>query len=1045
MARLATWAGLVAAILVAGCGSKQFDATERPCDSEDDCSDGQVCVEGRCQAPADAGSRPPDIQFAEHDTTPEEDALADAAPPPDEGRPPDIPVCTDACRAPGVKGCIDERTPGLCARGDDGCLFLEPLGPCVGDACMHVTCDPDTGGCLFEPVDCDDESECTADSCDDESGCRNELICDPLACQTCVGRACVSPCNPDYEVCDGAGNCVPSPSCGAPRPIVCGETLPGDTTFAPGAPGHVPRYPACSWLDESGPENAYLFVPTEDAEVHVRLEGLSDDLDLFAVGDGCGGDGCVAASTTRGDGDEELVFAATAGEAVHLLVDAVESRASPYRLVVASCEPLCVPSQSCDTLGRACGPHPDCPLQGCGSCGPGERCDEAGACAYDPCVAMPPAGCCDGEVARSCRIPAGSAVGTPHEDDCAARTMACGYAAESGAFVCGGVDPVPAGVDLACPEDCGPFTPCEGLGRVCGPHPDCSWHSCGDCDAGAACDEAGQCAPCEDEVPCAGIVCGAGRCGVDCGTCDAGHACVSGVCFERLDGSCTTPLPIACSDAEGGHTARGANTLETYATAAPDWRYNQREVVFALGPREHATYVTASLSNLRTDLDLIVLRGTCAEDAAGEVADAPGTRNETLGFFAAADTTVYLVVDGTGPGDAGGPFRLSAFCQPAICTPGEIHCGPEGDVETCADDGLSWDGPSTACAAGCEETAEGAVCRTLCAPGETRCRDDGHLLTCDANAVVWRSTPCAGGCEADGDVRRCVATPFTESEPNDDANDATWVTVPWHTRGTLTSGDEDYVRFDVAEASVLRVETFPSGAGRAVDVRLWLYEVGFTAEDPPDCHLASGCHGYDDDLGWGYYGLIDGVEVPRGTYVVRVAAFGDGAGDYELTIDACASDCGTYACGPNPACSVGCAGCEWGQVCDAGSCGTLCEAVAPRDLTCDAPLTGGETRDDALRPSLLDTFVCGGFYEQRGAEDVYRIVASQAGWYGVTISSLTDDRRLFWMTNACDVSHCLNVARETVRVNLLQGQTTYLVVESDSGDVSPYSLDLNCP
>jgi hypothetical protein len=61
------------------------------------------------------------------------------------------------------EGCVSEADDSLC---DDG------------DVCNGVeVCDVEAEGCVEgEPLDCDDNNACTADSCDPDEGCVNEPI-----------------------------------------------------------------------------------------------------------------------------------------------------------------------------------------------------------------------------------------------------------------------------------------------------------------------------------------------------------------------------------------------------------------------------------------------------------------------------------------------------------------------------------------------------------------------------------------------------------------------------------------------------------------------------------------------------------------------------------------------------------------------------------------------------------------------------------------------------------------------------------------------------
>jgi len=114
---------------------------------------------------------------------------------------------TDACTvdlcSPG--GCVHD--PLSCDDGsactDDtcnsqsGCQYT-PHACDDGNACTGDSCDPATG-CLTAPVSCDDGDPCTDDSCDSQSGCQHT----PHVCND--GNACTA------DSCDPATGCQTSP------------------------------------------------------------------------------------------------------------------------------------------------------------------------------------------------------------------------------------------------------------------------------------------------------------------------------------------------------------------------------------------------------------------------------------------------------------------------------------------------------------------------------------------------------------------------------------------------------------------------------------------------------------------------------------------------------------------------------------------------------------------------------------------------------------------------------------------------------------------
>lgn len=177
------------------------------------CDDGNACTADVCD-PAGGACDNPDIS----------DSCDDAN------------ACTaDSCDP--ALGCVNQDISGSCGDGNgctvDSCV-PDPL--CEGGTLHGLPCDLDdpasscvafggvcVGGCVHEPLSCDDADACTADSCDPASGCLNNPIscddgdfCTADSCDPATG--CV---NVDASACDD-GNICTADSCD-PATGACGN------------------------------------------------------------------------------------------------------------------------------------------------------------------------------------------------------------------------------------------------------------------------------------------------------------------------------------------------------------------------------------------------------------------------------------------------------------------------------------------------------------------------------------------------------------------------------------------------------------------------------------------------------------------------------------------------------------------------------------------------------------------------------------------------------------------------------------------------------
>jgi hypothetical protein len=149
------------------------------------CDDGNVCTTDACDGAGGCGFTNNTLECDDGNACTVSDrcsgGVCQGMPACDDGN-----VCTvDTCD-PEI-GCSFDPTPGApcsdgnactvgdtCASGSAGGAFCQ-AGPSVAcddrTACTTDSCDPSTGGCVYNPLNCDDGNVCTLDSCDALGGC----------------------------------------------------------------------------------------------------------------------------------------------------------------------------------------------------------------------------------------------------------------------------------------------------------------------------------------------------------------------------------------------------------------------------------------------------------------------------------------------------------------------------------------------------------------------------------------------------------------------------------------------------------------------------------------------------------------------------------------------------------------------------------------------------------------------------------------------------------------------------------------------------------
>ncbi|MDF1562486.1 MAG: hypothetical protein P1V51_05555 [Deltaproteobacteria bacterium] len=418
-----------------------------------------------------------------------------------------------------------------------------------------------------------------------------------------------------------------------------------------------------------------------------------------------------------------------------------------------------------------CGASGDCSGASAGlTCGAGELCDGAGACA-PTCAAgrvLCGGACIDPATDRDHCGASGDCSGASAGLTCAAGELcdgagACAATCQAGMIVCGGqcVDPA---VDE---RYCGATNCAGGVGGVaCAPGERCLSGLCEpSCPAGQlACD--GACIdPLTDRTHCGASDCAGGAAGVDCapdGVCDGTGSC-STVCAGSLllcGDQCIDPATDErycgasgnCLDVAMGEVCGASERCES-GTCTPVGACPAGQLLcggFCVDPLTDRTYCGATdcaggaagitcpagmvcdgtgLCRLECRVDLVACEGVCIDPLTDRAHC--GATGDCLGANAGAACPAGTVCDGTGQ------------CL-AVCAGGRVSCGGQ-----CVDPLL--DAQYCGALGSCSGASAGTNCSAL---GEV-CDGTGQCATtCQGGAIA-----CDGTCvDASTDTRYCGAS-----------------------------------------------------------------------------------------------------------------------------------------------------------------------------------------------------------------------------------------------------------------------------------------------
>jgi len=138
--------------------------------------------------------------------------------------------------------------------------------------------------------------------------------------------------------CDTHDAC--SEICNPLSTISCGDTVHASND-APGSTDRIHDAGCCSGYDFSGPEVAYRFVLGELQRITLRLQELSEDLDMFLLDDRrdeCNVESCIDESSRSGSSSETIYETLEAGT-YYVLINGWEDAVSDFTLRLTCTDP----------------------------------------------------------------------------------------------------------------------------------------------------------------------------------------------------------------------------------------------------------------------------------------------------------------------------------------------------------------------------------------------------------------------------------------------------------------------------------------------------------------------------------------------------------------------------------------------------------------------------------------------------------------------------------------------------------------------------------
>jgi len=863
-------------------------------------------------------------------------------------------ACLDneTCSAAGVCECAPACDGKVC--GDDGC------GAQCGTCEPPAACD-DAGQCVCTPV-CDDKL-CGDDGCGGECGsCDDALACTD---DSCVDGGCVNAVQSLFCLLDGA--CAPSGTVDPTNP--CNTCQPAADQAA---------WTALADGEPCGGDN-------------VCFEGACCDPAPACEEKECGDNACGGECGTCEDGFE------------------------------CSDDGLCNCVPDCD--GKACGDN-GCDAS-CGECGTGFACDETFQCACVPqCDTLE---CGDDTCGGSCGDCDDGLTCT--DDSCDGGNCLfvaqAGFCAIAGACVtagtgnpesaCESCDPAqsstlwsPLANGTGCGDDgvCFDGKCCEAQcdGKECGGN-GCGG-SCGDCEAGSACNAAGQCQCVPD---CEGKVCGGDGCGGSCGGCDDQLSCTTDSC---VDGACSSTLNAffcliddACAPSG---TVNPINACESCQPATTSTGWTTAEDGTSCGGTK------VCFNGGCCDSDANCAGKSCGDDQCGGICGLCPVNQ-------ACDDDGQCLCIPQCAGKACGPDQCGSDCGTcdanSICTvDGTCQCIPDCTDKQCGDDG---------CGGGCGGCADDQICSP---DGQCVCKPQCDGKTCGPDACGGSCGTCDAGsaCDAEGQCS-CVA----DCAGKICGDDGCGGSCGFCDAGDVCDADGACVCAPQCEGKVCGDDGCGGSCGTC--------DPGNACDAAGLCQCAPDCTDKvcgDDGCG-GSCGDCAQNEIC------------DDAGLCE-----CVPDCTDKVCGGD-GCAGSCGDCAVGEGCSAGACvseGETCEAAFTVD---SLPFNASGDTSDATADHFYGPGECPGELSGWGKasnDEVYAYTATADGDYRVTLLAPFDSN-LYVVGDCADIAtSCLgaddeigNNKLEEVNVTLTAGEQIFVIVDGfgNSSDVSgPYTLDI---
>jgi hypothetical protein len=551
---------------------------------------------------------------------------------------------------------------------------------------------------------------------------------------------------------------------------------------------------------------------------------------------------------------------------------------------------------------------------------------------------------------------------------------------------------------------------------------------------------------------------------------DGALDCADPDCADDLRcAPCRDAVPLVCGGTFVGSTRDGVNGLDGYLCTSAD--ESGREAVFRVRTPV-PTVVTAALSGLTADLDVLVLEGGC--EARRCVAF--GAQSAT--FRTQPGREYFVVVDGYGGAEGDFTLRLDCVGVDEVCDNGLDDDGDAAvdcDDPDCAGDPRCLD----LCADATDLDGDGlADCKYDVCTGSPSCPercDDG--VDNDADGLVDCADPqcataaaCFAACPPPAEFGPCDRVLRGVTTGGTSAIDA------WPTCGGAAPGGEYVYRLTVPDDVVLAARVRDVPAGAALGVRV----LGASC-DSRSC-LAGGGESVEWALlpGGVYHVVVDGT--PATTFSLEldcgreeldctngVDDDGDGLADcadpHCRAVDpACREtdcgdgadddgdgfiDCGDPDCLDAPECGgedcangvdddgdtlVDC----YDDTCFAhASCDASC--TVDQMVRCDRILTGSTA---GVASAIDDWPWCAG-RRLTGGERVYELALEANVLLRATLETAAD-LDLLLLRGRCGVYSCVEAADALLETELVAGDRWFVVVDGPAGAGGAFTLTLAC-